>query len=260
MNRWTSLSIQLANQQNYLDQLFKVYPVIHESVREIDDSKWQLVNRAFTRKNNKELLLALLGMPLFPIKDSYVAYFKRDKTAIDRNPETVARLCGAIYELGIDEVYERCTEPKESNRQIGPKFREWLNERTLGLPLLDYSTFSSSTENAILDAGDSQLMAFARSKLNYKNSKGLDFVARMSGTYIVGEAKFLTDFGGHQNAQFEDAKNLLHEPNVKAIKIGILGGVLYINKGSNKMYRYLTEDHGHNIFSAVFLRDFLFHI
>ena len=28
MNRWTQLSIEFANQRNYLDELFSVYPTI----------------------------------------------------------------------------------------------------------------------------------------------------------------------------------------------------------------------------------------
>jgi len=30
----------------------------------------------------------------------------------------------------------------------------------------------------------------------------LDLVARVRGRYVIGEAKFLTDYGGHQTAQF----------------------------------------------------------
>ena len=58
-------------------------------------------------------------------------------------------------------------------------------------------------------------------------------VARFNGKYIIAEAKFLTDFGGHQNAQFADAISTL-KAGCSAITIGILDGVLYI-KGKNKM-------------------------
>jgi hypothetical protein len=82
----------------------------------------------------------------------------------------------------------------------------------------------------------------------------------MHGKYVVGEAKFLTDFGGHQNAQFEDAKTLLRNESVNAIKIGILDGVLYI-KGNNKMYKYLTQhEEKYNIFSSLILQEFLYQI
>ncbi|PUD67335.1 hypothetical protein C2R52_03635 [Helicobacter pylori] len=48
----------------------------------------------------------------------------------------------------------------------------------------------------------------------------------------------LTDFGGHQNAQFNDAISTIETPNIKAIKVAILDGVLYI-ESNNKMRKLL---------------------
>lgn len=260
MNYWTDLSIQFASQKNYLDELYKVYPTIPDGIREVNQGKWNKVKTAFEAKDNVELIKNLLTLDLFPIKDSYVAYLKRDKTASERNPETINRLSGRLYEMGIEEISKRSTEPKETNRQIGPLFKRWLNKETLGLKLLKLPEFQSTKDNAILDAGDADLMHFAKEHLNYDGTKGLDFLARMHGKYVVGEAKFLTDFGGHQNAQFEDAKNLLKNKSVKAIKIAILDGVLYI-KGMNKMYKYITEHpEKYNILSSLVLREFLYQI
>ncbi len=104
------------------------------------------------------------------------------------------------------------------------------------------------------------MMAFAREHLKYKHDKGLDFIGRFNGKYVIGEAKFLTDFGGHQNAQFNDAIATLRTPGVKAITVAILDGVLYI-KGKNKMYRDITEKYKNdNIMSALVLREFLYQI
>jgi hypothetical protein len=103
-------------------------------------------------------------------------------------------------------------------------------------------------------------MEFARSELGYNRDKGLDFVARFNGKYVIGETKFLTDFGGHQNAQFNDAISTIETKNVKAIKVAILDGVLYI-KGNSKMYKQLTEKYKNcNIMSALVLREFLYQI
>ena len=119
MNYWTQLSVEYANQRSYLDDLFKVYPTIPESIREIDESIWEKVEKAFHDQDNLNLLKGLLRFDLFPIKDSYVAYLKRDPSSIDRNPATVDRLCGRLYEMGLTDIYKKCTEPKETNRQIG---------------------------------------------------------------------------------------------------------------------------------------------
>lgn len=83
---WTQLSIDFANQRNYLDELFKIYPAIPEGIREIDGIKWKAIEKAFKSENKVDLLKLLLSLDLFPIKDSYVAYLKRDKSSIERNP------------------------------------------------------------------------------------------------------------------------------------------------------------------------------
>ena len=260
MNYWTELSIEFANQRNYLDELFKVYPTIPEAIREMDSDKFSKVEDAFKRKDNTALIKSLLALPLFPIKDSYVAYLKRDSASIERNPETVARLCGRVYEMGLNEIFRCSSIPKEMNRQIGPLFKRWLHKGTLGLALLDAKEFAQSKKNALFNGSDAEMMAYAKEHLGYRGDKGLDFLARMRNTYVIGEAKFLTDLGGHQNAQFEDAKALLKNKKTNAIKVAILDGVLYI-KGRNKMYNYLTTHaQKYNILSSLLLREFLYAI
>jgi hypothetical protein len=200
MNHWLKLSIEFANQRNYLDELFKVYPTIPEGIRTIDERKWKLIEKAYHEKNKIELIKHLLSLKLFPIKDSYVAYLRRDPEAIYRNPATIDRLYGRLVELGLDKIWEKCSEPKETNRQIGPLFKRWIMKGVLGLQLLKIDEFSRTKDNAVLVGSEKELMNFAKSELNYNRNKGLDFVARVNGKYVIGEAKFLTDFGGHQNA------------------------------------------------------------
>lgn len=102
------------------------------------------------------------------------------------------------------------------------------------------------------------MMNFAKEHLSYNHSKGLDFVARFNKQYVIGEAKFLTDFLGHQNVQFNDAIATITSKDVKAIKIAILDGVLFID-GQGKMYKAITETYkSYNIMSALVLREFLY--
>src|SRR3990167_1196800 len=222
LNPWIEMSIQYANQRSYLDDLFQVYPTIPEGIRDIDDGLWKDVDKAFTKRDNTALLENLVKLDLFPIKDSYVAYLKRDRGALKRNPATADRLAGRLYEMGLDEIFSRSSEPKETNRQIGPLFRRWLNKKSLGIQPVKIREFLATRENAILDAGDAEMMVFARKHLNYKHNKGLDFIGRFNGKYIIGEAKFLTDFGVHQNAQFNDAIATVKAKGVKAITVAIL--------------------------------------
>lgn len=261
MNHWTTLSIEYANQRSYLDDLFQVYPTIPEGIRDINSGLWKSVEKAFKKRDNIVLLENILQLDLFPIKDSYVAYLKRDKEALKRNPATADRLCGRLYEMGLDEIYSRSSEPKETNRQIGPLFKRWLRKKSLGVEPVKMEKFLKAKGNAVLDASDAEMMAFAREHLNYRHDKGLDFVGRFNGKYVIGEAKFLTDFGGHQNAQFNDAITTLKARGVKAMTVAILDGVLYI-KGKNKMYKAITGRRlrNDNIMSALVLREFLYQI
>lgn len=260
MNHWTELSIEYASQRSYLDDLFPVYPTIPEGIRDIDEGLWKDVEKAFRNKDNHALLGNLLKLDLFPIKDSYVAYLKRDKSSLKRNPATVDRLCGRLYEMGLKEIFSRSSEPKETNRQIGPLFKRWVNRKSLGIMPVKADEFLKSEGNAILNASDAEMMAFAKEHLNYRHDKGLDFIGRFNGKYVIGEAKFLTDFGGHQNAQFNDAIATIRTSNVKAVKVAILDGVLYI-KGNNKMYKDITGKlRNENIVSALVLREFLYQL
>ena len=203
MNKWTKLSIEYANQRSYLDDLFHVYPTIPEGIREINEKAWIGIEIAFKQQNNDELIRELLKLDLFPIKDSYIAYLKRDKSSIERNPRTINRICGRIYELGLDKLYERCSEPKETNRQIGPMFRDWLRNKSLGITPVGLNEFISNNNDAI---------------------------------------------------------STLEAKKVKAEKIAILDGVLYI-KGNNKMYKSVVETYkNYNIMSALVLREYLYQL
>ncbi len=261
MNHWLELSIDYANQRSYLDDLFRVYPTIPEGIRDVDNEHWENIKDTFYKGDNVALLESLLKLELFPIKDSYVAYLRKDSGALIRNPATVDRLCGRLYEMGLDKIYERATEPKETNRQIGPLFRRWLNKKSLGIQPVKLSEFISTKENAILDASDAIMQEYAQEHLNYRRNKGPDLIARFNGKYVIGEAKFLTDFGGHQNAQFSDAVELLKQKDVKAIPIAVLDGVLYINKRKAKMRKEITGNlKNENIMSSLILREFLYQI
>jgi len=257
MNYFTQQSIELANQRNYLDQLFSVYPLSPDSIRDIDENVWGRVERYYNQNNNVELFRALLDLDLFPIKDGYVPYFRRDRSAIGRNPQTINRICGRIRELGLDALFEKCSQPKETNRQMGPLFRRWIESGTLGLTPLGELEFRSTQENAILSGADSQLKTFAQNYLGYTRNKGIDFLARFNHKYVIGEAKFISDEGGHQNDQFLDAMTTLQEQTDEdVLNIAILDGVLYI-PGRKKMYTEITTNDV-PVMSALLLREFLY--
>ena len=118
MNVWMQRSIELANNKNYLDKLFDVYPMTPNKIRKINEEYWDSIVQAFNNKDDNCLIKYLLYLDLFPIKDSYIPFLRRDTAnALKNNPETVKRLCNRLYEMGLDKIREKCTEPKETHRQ-----------------------------------------------------------------------------------------------------------------------------------------------
>ena len=104
MNIWTQRSIELANQHEYLDQLFKVYPLSANEKRELD-------------------------------------------------------------------------------------------KKTLGLEVFkDERSFMNYDGDAIYNCSDTQGEKFAKAYLGYNRDKGLDFIAKVNETFIIGETKFLVSF------------------------------------------------------------------
>ncbi|GAB1477359.1 hypothetical protein MASR2M70_21970 [Bacillota bacterium] len=263
MNYWTSQSIEIANQRDYLDQLFKVYPLSQNLKRELSETTISLLKKYYNQKDNQELINILLSLELFPIKDSYVAYLKRDRTAIERNPKTINRLAGLMYELGFDKMIENCTLPKETNRQIGPMFKAWIDKGYLGIDIArTVDAFADNDNDMILNMSDTEMMNFASAYFEYDRDKGIDFIARVNKKFVIAEAKFLTDYGGHQNAQFSDAISTLQArynsiDGHPVLPMSILDGVLYISS-NNKMFNYLVNNEDKTIVSALLLREYLY--
>ena len=201
MNIWTQKSIELANQRNYLDLLYKIYPMSNNLRREMKEEDIQKLNEYYEMRDKYKLLNLLLKQEVFPIKDSYISYLKRDKSAINRNPATVDRIVGILYEMGINKIIDRTTAPKETNRQIGPLFKNWIDRGTIGCAVTkNENEFLEYDGNIIFNSSDRAMQTFAKNHLGYLREKGLDFIGKFNNTYVIGEAKFLTDFGGHQNA------------------------------------------------------------
>ncbi len=180
--------------------------------------------------------------------------------SIERNPQTVNRLTGYFYEMGLSKLFEKCSEPKESNTQIGPMFTRWLNKKSLGIEPVNIETFVKTKENAILKGGDDVLLSFAKEKFGYSKPKGLDFVGRFNGKYVLGETKFITAIGGNQNNSFRDVITTLTADFNGAISVGIIDGIPWLKNKSN-FYNQITNEYKDlNIMSSLVLREFLYQL
>ena len=179
-----------------MDELFKVYPVNPNLRRELSELQVANIIKAYDLRDNVMLIEALLKSELFPLKDSYVPFLRHDHTAISRNPQTVNRIAGNLYQIGLKEIIDKCTVPKETNRQMGPLFKNWINKNVIGVPILnDPDEFLSYDKNCILNASDSVMQDFAEKFLGFTRNKGIDFLAKFNSkmhSYIVEHSKYDT--------------------------------------------------------------------
>ena len=261
MHDLTKKSFELYNSIGYLDRLHSIYPMNSNEIRQIDPTLCSELKIYFEERDTLNLFNLLLSLDKFPVKDSYKAFFGRCKkyereSIIRANSSTVERICERIYALGFNKMIEAISEPKETNRQIGPMFPNWI--RSQYPTYSDFDSFINATDKiSVLAASDSSLIAFATRKLGISlpkgtdgKEKGLDLVAKINTSnkpiYVIGEAKFLTDFGGHQNAQLNDALNLIlnsefkySNNNFDVIRVAILDGVCWIDSSGDKMVKRL---------------------
>lgn len=257
MNKWVEESIKRASMHGYLDKLHEVYPMENSGFREISLDAQKRIRTALRKKDGAALITVLLKeLKLFPIKDSYVAYLRKGKsTAITNNPDTIKRLSDRLIKMGFEEILSASTQPKETNRQIGPLFRKWLHSQK-EFKVLDKTAFLAHSKGiAVLAGSDKVLKDFAKAHLAIRLKKGVDLVMKKNQVYVIGEAKFLTDFGGHQNAQFADPFGLISSRAGKVIRIAILDGVVWLPT-KNKMHVEIKK--GNKLaMSALLLKKYL---
>lgn len=234
MNEWVRKSIEIANSKAYLDMLHEVYPVAIESERKLTNNAKHKLKESYEKGDYMELFRMLLKFNKFPIKDPYVAFLRKKDIFIDFNPRTVERIMQRLYDIGFDEMIEGIEEPKEFNRQIGTLFKAWIPK--IGYPLLSQLEFEQYKDIALLQGSDNELKDFANNYLGCELTKAPDLIAKKHENYVIGEAKFLTEIGGHQNAQFADAMRLLECAVENVIPIAVLDGVVWV-EGKTKMFK-----------------------
>jgi len=253
MNKWVEKSIEIANSPSYLDKLHEVYPVTHANERGLSEEKLSALRTLYEGNESIELLRFLLNLPKFPLNDPYVAFLRKKKESIEENPETVKRIVRSIREMGFDNMVKALVEPKQFNRQMGSLFRKWMD--SLNYPHVSPEELQKHPI-AILKIGDKGLLEFVKAKFGLALDKAPDFLIKAGEKYVIGEAKFLTDYGGHQYAQLQDALRLLNQNRGdRVVPVAILDGVVWI-KNSSKMYRSITKIEN-PAFTALLLIEFI---
>jgi len=107
-----------------------------------------------------------------------------------------------------------------------------------------------------LEGSDIKLEKFANNNLGIKNlKKGIDFILKTKNKFILGEAKFLTDYGGTQNNQFRNAMNVAKIKKDNIIGIAVIDGIVWF-KSNAYMHRTIKSFNGVAL-SALLLEEFI---
>jgi len=253
MNKWIKKSIELANAPGYLDKLSDIYVMNVNPVRPLGKESEEKVRNAFSRKDTKKLISLLIEGEVFPVKDSYVGFLRAKKEAVNENPKTINRIGKRLYELGIDELIKEATRPKETNRQLGSSFKNWLP--SLEYSMLDVDEFEKARGIVILDGGDKKLKKFAVDNLGCKLEKGIDILFKKGKKNVIGEAKFLTTPGGEQDRGFDDASSFINNNKGRAKRIAVLDGYMWLKTNSGLHNKIIKSNL--DIFSALLLKDYI---
>ena len=278
-HKLTQKSLELFSGHEYLDKLHEIYSISENLPRVMVEEDEKKMKTLFESGSDDEFFRFLISLPKFPINDSYVAAFskagkKEMEMVIKNNSKTIARICKRVKKLGFEKTKSKCLAPIEPSRQMGNKFSAWLKKEFSHTN--DANKFLNSTEKCIVfDGGDKAMNKFALEHIYDKlprgegeEAKGIDLLIRLlinnTPIYVLGEAKFLTDSGGTQNNQFNDAitfltsSNFKLKRNVKVRRCAVIDGVCWMNWKNTKMQKKISElDNSQPAFSALFLREFL---
>ena len=254
MNNWVAKSIKLANSRAYLDKLFKIYPFELEDIRDLPEATKSEIKRIFKSRNKIDLIEELLKLPRFPIDDPYIASLRKHPFLLRNNPRTIERISKKLFSMDVNNVLELAGKPKSPSRQFGHSFRKWLGG--LKYPILDEEKFKKYNDVAFLGGVDRKLKNFASQELKIRNlKKGIDFILKVKRKFILGEAKFLTDYGGTQNNQFRDAISIASIKKDNVIGIAVLDGIVWF-KSNAYMHKTIKSLKGTTL-SALLLEKFI---
>lgn len=155
--------------------------------------------------------------------------------------------------MGLDSIIRGVKAKKEANTRRGNKFSDWARRE---FKMVGIEEFKASKNGIVLlNASELEAKDFCNREMGVGLSKRPDLVAKSDNSYVIGEAKFLSQFGGNQDRGFDDGMALAKNPLGKAYKVFIMDGVYWIESGHAryKQIEYSTAA----IFLVLFLNEFL---
>lgn len=254
MNEWIERSIKLANSEGYLDNLFQIYPIEISGVRDISEEVMTEIKRAFTDKDSIKIIKSLLKLPKFPIDHPYISIIRKHPYLIEKNKKAIEKIVERLLSMDVYTIFLLSSRPKSPSRQLGYSFKKWLKK--LSYLFLRKREFIESPWPAFLEGSENELFSFAIEYLKLKNLRRRpDFILKIGNKYYIGEAKFLTDYGGSQNNQFDGAIEMAEVKGKNVSGIAVLDGILWFESNSY-MHRKIKSFDGFAL-SALLLEDFI---
>lgn len=264
MNKWVGKSLKLAEGQGYLDRLAAIYPVgLEAESSRLTREETAEIKKLYRGWDKEKMLHKLIELERFPYDEPYIGYFRIDRDALRRNPKTQARIVAKLKSMGIKKVLIGANKAKSESRKFGQSFRKWIREEWGGAVYTDGNAFLEARGIAFLDGGDKKLKEFAAKHFKYRRTKGLDFIARVNGKVVLGEAKFISAGGGTQDKSFREGISFLEGTTKNVYYVAVLDGIIWSRKnGDSKkkvnLYSSLEELGNNEIaLSALLLKDFL---
>jgi len=273
-NKWVEKSLKLAWERDYLDQLMNIYPAIPSFREPLPNDLRKKIKESFKHKKDKDLVEVILSARKqnypFPIEHPYAALLgglpqKTKKVLLDKNPKVINIIAKILFLMGISDVIKGIERPPDINRQMGPFFKQWLkknfsnkNEYSFAPDLLKSTkgkiTFFDGADIAI-DSYVRQVLKIDLPQLSFRR----DLLVKVNGIIIVGEARFLSTYGGSQTRDIENTLGFVRTVNTSDIKnfraIAIIDGIVWFNTSYKKLIGGVPDSVP--VMSALLIEDYL---
>lgn len=260
LNRWVLKSMALFEGTAYLDNLLEVYPLETAIPSHLEQRLKRRIILAHQSRHTNELIRILQGEVKFPYDEPLAYLIKEVQNCLDANPQQMNRIANTLYAMTAEELVIRLESAPKLNTQMGPMFTNWLRRN---FQLLNIEDFQQSTEGIfILSSSEEEGKIFVNNVLNQNLRKRPDLVAKVNGTYIIGEAKWIGRSGGNQNNQVRDVLDFCQEQRGDVIRVGIIDGFPWAtrkinNSIINDKVNVLVQECPYDIVSALLLKEYL---
>lgn len=253
-------SLDLFEKAAYLDAIQAVHPFEATPAAPLPDGVRRSLVAAHQGRRTAELFSLLRSLDKFAYEDPVWYLLRNVHGCFDRNPAQVKRIEAALYQLTSDEMLRRIETAPDLNRQTGPMFAKWLRRTFAMLPS---GPFQASREGIwILDATEDDAMRLVGDLFDQDLRKRPHLVAKVNGTYVLGEAKWIGQPGGNQSKQVNEVLEFCRQQKGLVRRIGIVDGFPWAVRNasgaqiSNKE-AVLVQEAPFDVLSALLLQEYL---